>query len=98
MYKFKITSKHRSAAKKLGVTIKESTSGYKKLDVFKKNRLIARIGDRRYSDYVTYLREEKAGMLPPGYASKRRRLYRIRHDGEQYNIASPGYYAYYILW
>jgi hypothetical protein len=28
----------------------------------------------------------------------RRRLYRIRHDGEQFNKYSSGYFSYYYLW
>ena len=29
---------------------------------------------------------------------ERRRLYRNRHDGEQYNKFSSGYFSYYFLW
>ena len=98
MLKFKMTPAHKAKAKRLGVSITESKTGNKKLDVYKRNRLIAKIGDRRYSDYITYLRAEKQGMLPPGYAANRRKLYRIRHNGEQNNTGSPGYYAWHILW
>lgn len=80
-------------ATRLGVTIKPSTKKGKKIDVFKKNELIASIGAIEYMDYPSYL--EKRGIT---YAKERKRLYRIRHSGEEKNVGSNGYYAYYILW
>ena len=42
-------------AKKLGLTIKPSTKGYFKLDVFKDGKYITSIGHNKYKDYATYL-------------------------------------------
>ena len=81
-------------AKKLAVTIKPSKKKGKKLDVYnKKGELISSIGAIEYMDYPSYL--EKRGYE---YAKERKRLYRIRHAGEEKNVGSNGYYAYYILW
>jgi hypothetical protein len=45
-------------AKKLNVIIKPSTRKNKKIDVYDKtNNLIASIGDKKYKDYPTYLKE-----------------------------------------
>ena len=65
----------------------------KKIDVYKNGKKIASIGDSRYFDYPTYVisKDKK-------YADERRRLYRIRHKGENLKIGSPGYYAWFLLW
>lgn len=83
---YNITKYSYEQAKKLGVEIKPSTLKNKKIDVFKEGKKIASIGDVRYSDYATTQDKE------------RRRLYRIRHKGEEKRVGSPGFYAYYILW
>jgi len=46
-------------AKKLGVEVKPSKIGFKKLDVFKNGEKVASIGDTRYSDYLTHKDEER---------------------------------------
>ena len=91
---YKITKYSFDQARKLGVTIKPSTKKSKKIDVFDKNgSLICSIGDNKFNDYGTYI--EKYGL---DYANVRRRLYRIRHVGENKKIGSCGYYAWKILW
>ncbi len=80
-------------AEKLGVTIKQSSDPKKKIDVFKGDQLVARIGDPKYSDYPTYIQSH--GKT---YANERRRLYRLRHSKDLNVKDTPGYYANKILW
>ncbi len=88
-----ITDYTKQRAKKLLVDVKVSTKKNKKIDVYKNGKKIASIGDSRYFDYPTYVisKDKK-------YADERRRLYRIRHKGENLKIGSPGYYAWFLLW
>ena len=65
-------------AKALKVTVKPSTRKHKKIDVFREGKLIASIGDIRYKDYPTYLKEKGKE-----YAEERRKLYHIRHKNEE---------------
>ena len=90
MYKIKQYSKDK--AKQLGVQIKPSTNSKKKIDVFKEGIKIASIGDIKYNDYPTYLKENKQ------LAEERRRLYKIRHKNDLNKLNSNGYYANRILW
>jgi len=90
---YKITSRQKDNAEKLGVTIKPSTNKNKKIDVFKNGIKIASIGATGYKDYSIYLKE-KGSM----YADERRRLYRIRHQNDRTKIGTAGYYADKILW
>jgi hypothetical protein len=80
---------HVAQAKKLGVTIKPSTKGNYKLDVFQDNKYLTSIGDSRYKDYAIYLEERGED-----YANERRRLYKLRHkkEGVRGQLASA------ILW
>jgi hypothetical protein len=77
-------------AKKLGVDIKPSKNKNKKIDVFKNNKLIASIGDKRYSDFPNYI-EDKG----KAYAEERKRLYKLRHKN---NTGTAGFYASNLLW
>lgn len=81
-----ITDHSKQQAKKLGVELKVSSNPKKKIDVYKGSKKLASIGDINYSDYGTYL--ETKGKA---YADERRRLYRIRHKGENN-------YSLKILW
>ncbi len=83
---YKITKYSYDQAKKLGVVIKPSKTKGKKLDVFKNGRKVASIGAIDYSDFATTQDKE------------RRRLYRLRHAGEEKRIGSAGYYSWFILW
>ena len=98
MSSYKITKYTLNQAKKLGVTVKPSTRKDKKIDVFKNDEKIASIGGIRqngepYKDFPTWTQEK--GLA---YAKERRRLYRIRHKGEEKDIGSPGFYAWMLLW
>jgi hypothetical protein len=74
---YKITAYSKSQADKNKVEIKLSENPKKKLDVYKNGKKIASIGDINYNDYGVYL--ETKGKK---FADERRRLYRIRHKGE----------------
>ena len=88
-----ITPYTRNQAKKFDVMIKVSKNPLKKLDVFKKGVKIASIGARGYKDYGMYLIEKGEK-----YANERRRLYRIRHSGEDSKVGSNGYWSLNLLW
>jgi O-glycosyl hydrolase len=64
-------------AKKLGLTIKPSTKGNFKVDVFRDGKYVTSIGHKDYKDYATYL--EEYGKT---YADERKRLYYLRHRNE----------------
>lgn len=83
---YTITNYSKQQAKKLGVELKLSSNPKKKIDVFKNGKKIASIGAIGYSDYATS--KDKG----------RRRLYRLRHKGEDKVIGSNGYYAWKLLW
>ena len=85
-------------AKELGLVIKPSSNLLKKIDVFKNGKKIASIGARGMNDYPTYLEKEKKGYHPKGYANKRRKLYKERHEKDRHIVGSNGYYADKILW
>lgn len=85
-------------AKELGVVIKPSTNLLKKIDVFKNGKKIASVGARGMNDYPTYLEKEKKGYYEKGYAYKRRKLYKERHEKDRHKVGSNGYYADKILW
>ena len=80
-------------AKKLGVTVRPSSQNSKKLDVYKGEKKVASIGAKGYNDYDTYLRTRGID-----YARERRRLYKIRHQGNRNRRGTAGYYADKILW
>ena len=90
---YTITEYSRDQAKKLGVTIKPSTSKGKKIDVFKDGEKLASVGALGMSDYPTYMKTKGKE-----YADERRRLYRIRHGKTMDKVGSPSYYAARILW
>ena len=90
---YSITQYSRDQAKKLGVTIKQSTNKGKKIDVFKDGKKLASIGALNMSDFPTYMKTKGKA-----YADERRRLYRIRHAKTMDKIGSPSYFAARILW
>ena len=85
-------------AKELGVVIKPSSNALKKIDVFKDGKKIASVGARGMKDYPTYMELEKKGYYEKGYANKRRKLYKERHEKDRHIKGSNGYYADKILW
>jgi hypothetical protein len=95
---YKILPYSYSKAKGLGVEIKPSTNALKKIDVFKNGKKLASIGARGMNDYPNYLQKEKKGYYEKGYANKRRKLYKERHEKDRHVVGSAGYYADKILW
>lgn len=93
-----IQKAQRDAARRLGVTIVPSKDPDKKIDVFREGIRVASIGGRGYMDYHLYLKAEKAGKFPRGYAAERRRLYKIRHKQDRKKFGTAGFYADQILW
>jgi hypothetical protein len=76
----------KKKAKKIGVDVKYSTRKNKKLDVYKDDKKVASIGDKRYTDFIQSGDKEK------------RRLYKARHAKDRKVKGSGGYYADKILW
>jgi len=95
---YRIKTEQRNAARALGVVIRPSTSAGKKIDVYKNGFKIASIGAQGYEDYWGYVQLEKKGIVPPGTAKERRRLYKIRHAVECTSPGTPGFYSCKILW
>tara|TARA_B100000161_G_scaffold224377_1_gene170144 strand:+ start:97 stop:378 length:282 start_codon:yes stop_codon:yes gene_type:complete len=91
--RYKIKRRQFQNAKALGVIIKPSKSKNKKIDVFKKGKKVATIGDSRYSDYATY--RTSKGVT---FANKRRALYKKRHNKTRKVKGSNSWYADRILW
>jgi hypothetical protein len=90
---YKITTRQKANASKMGVVIKPSTVKGKKIDVYKNDVKIASIGALGYMDYDSYIKTK--GMA---YANERRRLYKIRHANDRNKKGSAGFYADKILW
>ena len=86
-------------AEKLGVKIYPSDNPKYKLEIYDANgQFITYSGDANYKDYPTYLEMEKKGEVPKGYADKRRKLYKIRHQKDRSVKGSAGWYADKLLW
>ena len=90
---YTIKPRQKRAAKRLGVSIKPSTTANKKIDVYLGDKKISSIGDINYNDYATYLKSN--GLK---YADNRKRLYKIRHEKTRKVVGSKSYYADQILW
>ena len=90
---YSISSYSKAQAKKLGVEIQLSSNPKKKIDVFKKGIKVASIGATGFGDYGFFLKTKGRA-----YADERRRLYRIRHKGEDKVSGSNGYWSLKILW
>ena len=77
---YQITDYTKRKAKEMGVTVKPSSTGNKKIDVYKDDTLIASVGHKDYLDYPNYIKTK--GLV---YANERRRLYHLRHTGNTLN-------------
>jgi len=87
---YKITNYSYKQAKKLNVEIKPSTNKKKKIDVFRNDKKIARIGSIGYLDFPNYLKKDI------NLANERRKLYKQRHKKDL--NSKNGFYANKILW
>jgi hypothetical protein len=90
---YNITPYTCKKAKKLGVQVKHSTNKTKKIDVYKKGKKIASVGDYGMNDFPTY--KQKFGLK---YAKTRRRLYKMRHEKDRHQKWSNGWLADQLLW
>ena len=90
---YKIKQLQKDKAKELGVVIAPSKNPEKKIDVFIGDKKVASIGNKNYSDYATYRKEN--GVK---YADERKRLYKLRHNKTRQIKNSNSYYADKILW
>ncbi len=88
-----ITDYTKRQADKYGAVVKPSKNPLKKIDVIKDGKVIASVGAIGYKDYPTYIKEK--GLK---YANERRRLYRIRHVGENSKVGTNGWWAWHLLW
>lgn len=95
---YKIKNYTKKQAEKLGVDVKPSRVKGKKIDVFKDGKKVASVGALGMNDYPTYLEKEKQGKVAKGTASKRRSLYKDRHEKDRKIKGSRGYYADKLLW
>ena len=93
---YNITKYTKDKSKKIGVTVKPSKLKNKKIDVYFKGEKIASIGDNRYKDYPTYIKEK--GLE---YANKRRKLYYKRHSKEpiiKNGRVTNSFFSKFLLW
>ena len=90
---YKITSRQRANAKRLGVQIKPSTVKGKKLDVFKNGKKVASIGAAGMKDFSLW---KKSDGLEKAIA--RRKAFRSRFQKQRTKVGTPAYYASEILW
>lgn len=90
---YNITNYTYKRAKKLGVTVKNSTVKNKKIDVFRKGKKIASVGALGYEDYPTFMKTHGKE-----YAKRKRRAYKTRHEKDRHRRGTPGYYADQLLW
>lgn len=90
---YKISSRTKSQAKKLGVNVKPSQKKNKKVDVYKDDKLVASVGSRGMEDYASHM--QKKGKA---FADERRKAYKDRHAKNRSVVGSPGYYADKLLW
>jgi hypothetical protein len=95
---YNITQYTKEMAKAIGVTVKPSSVKGKKIDVFRNGKKVASVGAIGYGDFPTFLELERKGKKPKGFADKRRKLYKIRHDKDRHKIGTNSYYADKLLW
>ena len=96
---YKITKYTQQKAKKLGVKIKPSNRKGKKLDVYDKDGdKLASIGAEGMNDYTTYKQKEREGKVPKGFAEKRKKEYKRRHEKDRHKRGSAGFFADQLLW
>jgi hypothetical protein len=91
---YQISKYTEDRAKDLGVKVIASTRKNKKIDVLDyHNNYICSIGDIRYKDYPSYVKEKGKE-----YADQRRRLYKLRHQKTSKVLGSCSYYSANLLW
>ncbi len=90
---YKITNHTKEKARKLGVEVKPSQLGKKKIDVYRGGRKVASVGHTDYCDYPTY--RECCGTK---MANARREAYKTRHEKTRHKEGTPSFFADKLLW
>ena len=91
---YQIKQYTKDKAKKIGVTIKQSTRKGKKIDVFdKEGNKIATIGALGYGDYPTFMQEKGKE-----FADQKRKNYKARHQKDRIKKNTNGWFADNLLW
>jgi len=89
---YKITLYSYKKAEENDLNIVPSKKKNKKIDVYKNGEYIASIGDIRYNDYPTYIKND--GIK---YTDVRRKLYYKRHNANSLKYSADNL-AKLILW
>jgi hypothetical protein len=89
---YKITLYSYKKAEENNLNIVPSKKKNKKIDVYKNGEYIASIGDVRYNDYPTYIKNDGKQ-----YADERRKLYYKRHNANSTKYSADNL-AKLILW
>jgi hypothetical protein len=94
-HNYKIKDYTYRKAKHIGLDVYPSKRKNYKIDIYHhgSGEYICSVGDKRYSDYPTYI--ETKGIE---YANKRRDLYKARHHKEANKVGTRGWFAYHLLW
>jgi hypothetical protein len=87
---YQISPRSKKIAKALGLELEPSKVGFKKIAVFRNDKKIADIGDRRYNDYHSYRKISKK------LAEERRSAYFNRHQKD--TRSGKGRLAWLLLW
>ena len=95
---YKIREYTYKKARLLGLSVRPSKVAGKKIDVFRGREKVASVGAIGYADYPTYMAMEREGKVPAGYAAKRRKNYKARHQSNRLKIGTAGWYADQLLW
>ena len=90
---YTITPYTYKKAKQLGLVVKPSNNKTKKIDIFKKGKLISYLVAYGMNYLPTYIK--KNGL---SYAKTRRRLYKMRHESDRHIKWSRGWLADKLLW
>lgn len=90
---YQISQATKSKARELGVEVRPSKLKNKKIDIYKDGLKLYSIGDIRYGDFHTFMREYGQNI-----ANERRRLYKLRHGRTRNIKGSKSWYADQLLW
>jgi len=97
---YKVSSRTKRIASKIGLVVLPSSRKGKKLDVYDKKtgRYKASIGAEGYKDFHIYRDLESKGKIPKGTADKKRKNYEKRHGCNNAKKGSNNLLACLLLW
>jgi len=81
-----VMSRVKANARKIGVTVKPSTRKGKKIDVFRKDKKVASIGDASMADFTKHRDEQ------------RRKNFKSRFQKQRTKVGTPAYFSDQLLW